>query len=61
MRLAGAQVREMLISAAAQRWNVERSTLQAVDGRVTGPGGKLASYGQLAEAASRLPAQRRWR
>ncbi|OYU99017.1 MAG: aldehyde oxidase, partial [Burkholderiales bacterium PBB5] len=54
LRIAGAQAREMLIAAAAQRWNVDASTLKAVDGRVMGPGGKVATYGQLAEAASKL-------
>ena len=55
LRLAGAQTREMLIAAAAQKWNVEASDCKAVDGRVMGPGGKVATYGQLAEAASKLP------
>jgi isoquinoline 1-oxidoreductase subunit beta len=54
LRIAGAQVREMLISAAANRWNVDRGTLQAAHGSVSG-GGKQATYGALAEAASRLP------
>ena len=56
LRVAGAQVREMLITAAAQRWNVDASTLTAIDGRVMGPGGKVATYGQLADAASKLTA-----
>ena len=56
LRMAGAQVREMLVAAAAQKWGVDASTLTAVDGRVMGPGGKVATYGQLAEAASKLPA-----
>ncbi len=55
LRTAGAQVREMLISAAAAKWNVDRSNLKAAHGRVTGPGGKSATYGQLAAAASQLP------
>ena len=55
LRVAGAQVREMLISAAADEWKMERSTLKADQGFVTGPGGKRASYGHLAEAASKLP------
>jgi isoquinoline 1-oxidoreductase beta subunit len=55
LRIGGAQVREMLISAAATRWNVDRSTLKAENGMVVGPNGKKASYGQLAEAASKLP------
>ena len=56
LRVAGAQVREMLISAAATKWNVDRSTLKAENGMVIGEGkGKRATYGQLAEAASKLP------
>ena len=55
LRLAGAQVREMLVSAAANRWNVDASTLKAENGVVTGPGGKSATYGQLADDASRIP------
>jgi isoquinoline 1-oxidoreductase subunit beta len=54
LRLGGAQVREMLISAAAAKWNVDRSTLKADNGKVMG-GGKTATYGELAEAASKLP------
>lgn len=55
LRTAGAQVREMLISAAAARWNVDRSTLRADKGVVYGPGGKKATYGALAADASKLP------
>ena len=55
LRVAGAQVREMLISAAAAKWNVDRSTLKAENGVVTGEGkGQRATYGQLAAAASQL-------
>ena len=55
LRVGGAQVREMLISAAAEKWNVDRSELKAVNGTVVGPKGKKATYGQLAAAASKLP------
>jgi isoquinoline 1-oxidoreductase beta subunit len=55
-RLAGAQVREMLIAAAAERWKVDASTLRAEDGRVLGPKGRKATYGQLAADAARLKA-----
>jgi isoquinoline 1-oxidoreductase beta subunit len=55
LRIGGAQVREMLISAAANQWGVDRSGLKAVDGHVLGAGGKKASYGSLAAAASKLP------
>jgi isoquinoline 1-oxidoreductase subunit beta len=56
LRLAGAQVREMLVAAAAQKWGLEAATLKAENGVVTGPGGQRATYGQLAEAAAKLPA-----
>lgn len=55
LRIAGAQVREMLISAASDEWKVDRGLLKADQGFVTGPNGKRASYGHLAEAASKLP------
>src|SRR5262245_798555 len=56
LRIAGAQVREMLISAAATKWNVDRSTLKAENGWVMGEGkGQKASYGQLAAAAAQVP------
>jgi isoquinoline 1-oxidoreductase subunit beta len=56
LRVAGAQVREMLVAAAAQKWNVDAATLKAENGMVLGPNGQKATYGQLAEAASKLPA-----
>ena len=55
LRKAGAQARMMLIAAAAQRWHVKPSDCQAHDGRVNSAQGKTASYGELAEAASKLP------
>jgi len=55
LRVAGAQVREMLISAAADEWKVDRGLLKADKGVVTGPNGKHATYGHLAAAASKLP------
>jgi isoquinoline 1-oxidoreductase beta subunit len=55
LRIAGAQVRTMLVNAAAARWNVDAAQLRAADGKVTGPGSRSATYGELAEAASKLP------
>jgi isoquinoline 1-oxidoreductase beta subunit len=55
LRIAGAQVRTMLVNAAAARWNVDAAQLRSADGKVTGPGGRSATYGELAEAASKLP------
>lgn len=55
LRIGGAQVREMLISAAAAKWNVDRSELKADNGMVLGPNGKKATYGSLAADAAKLP------
>jgi isoquinoline 1-oxidoreductase beta subunit len=55
LRVAGAQVREMLISAAADKFQVDRSTLKADNGVITTADGRSATYGELAEAASKLP------
>ena len=55
LRIAGAQVREMLISAAAKKWNVDRATLKAARGVVSGSAKQRATYGSLAAAAAALP------
>lgn len=55
LRVAGAQVRMMLISAAALKWNIPEEQLRAEGGIVTGPKGRRATYGQLAADAARLP------
>lgn len=55
LRIGGAQVRTMLVAAAANKWGVDAAKLRAENGTVIGPNGKKASYGQLAEAASKLP------
>lgn len=56
MRKAGAQAREMLISAAAQQWSVPRESCKADNSFVihTASGRKL-SYGSLATAAGKFP------
>ena len=55
LRIAGAQVREMLVAAAANEWGVDKSAVKADKATLTGPGGKKATYGQMAAAAARLP------
>ncbi len=55
LRIGGAQVRMMLISAAAAQWKLDAATLKAEDGVVIGPGGLKATYGSLAAAAAKLP------
>ncbi len=55
MRIAGATAREMLIAAAAQKWNIDAAQLSAIDGRVHHkPSKRSASYGELASAAALL-------
>ena len=55
LRVAGAQVREMLITAAAARWAVDRDLVRADKGMIYGPKSLKSTYGELAEAAGRMP------
>src|SRR5260370_818741 len=56
LRRAGAAAREMLITAAAQHWNVSRDTCKPQDGGVLhGARKQFLTYGELAAAASKLP------
>jgi isoquinoline 1-oxidoreductase subunit beta len=56
LRRAGAAAREMLITAAATQWNVNRDTCVAQDGGVLhGARKNFLTYGQLVEQASKLP------
>ena len=52
-RKMGAMARMMLIAAAAQDWNVEPQTCHAKNGYVINAAGKRASFGSLADAASK--------
>jgi isoquinoline 1-oxidoreductase beta subunit len=55
LRKAGAIAREMLITAAAQNWNVDRATCHAENGAVIhSSSGRRLAYGQLAENAAKL-------
>ena len=54
MRKVGATARAMLVAAAAAEWQVDAATLETDDGVVT-DGRRRASYGSLAEAASKMP------
>jgi isoquinoline 1-oxidoreductase beta subunit len=55
LRTVGAQARTMLMQAAADQWKVKPADVRAEKGFILGPGGKKLSYGQLAEAAGKLP------
>jgi isoquinoline 1-oxidoreductase beta subunit len=56
LREAGAVARTLLIEAAAARWNVKPASCQVLRGEVFHPPtGRRFSYGELAEAAGKLP------
>ncbi len=56
LRIAGATAREMLIAAAAIRWNVKASDCKAENGFVINKlNNKKIGYGDLVEEASKLP------
>jgi len=55
LRKAGATARQMLVDAAAKRWNVAASTLSTNNGFVIHTNGTKLSYGELATEAGSLP------
>src|SRR5262245_17328503 len=56
LRRAGATARVMLVTAAAQRWKVDPSTCHAEKGTVVHtPSGRKLGYGELVDAAAKLP------
>jgi isoquinoline 1-oxidoreductase beta subunit len=56
LRQAGASAREMLIAAAAARWNVPPGECRAKQGRIAhGPSGRSVRFGEVAAAAASIP------
>src|ERR1700674_657284 len=56
LRRAGAAARTMLVSAAAQHWNVDPASCRAQSGEVIHvPTGRKFKYGELAADAARMP------
>ena len=56
MRKMGAAARQMLVTAAAKRWNVAASECETGAGQVTHKAsGRTANYGALASAAANVP------
>ena len=55
LRRAGATARQMLVSAAAAEWGVDARTCRVEDGVVVSPHYKKLKYGEVAEAAAKLP------
>ena len=57
MRRAGAAARTLLVSAAAQQWQVDAASCHAQAGQVIhAASNRSIGYGQLVEAAAKLPA-----
>ncbi|HKR13786.1 MAG TPA: xanthine dehydrogenase family protein molybdopterin-binding subunit [Pyrinomonadaceae bacterium] len=55
-RELGAKTRAMLVAAAADRWSVPAEQLRTEASVVRGPGGRSATYAELAADAARKPA-----
>lgn len=56
LRRAGATVRELMTTAAAQKWSLPKSECQAKNGTVIHQkSSRTATYGELVEAAMKLP------
>ena len=56
MRQVGAAARQMLVTAAARRWNVAESECETASGQVRhAPTGRAASYGTVAADAAKMP------
>ena len=54
LRKAGASARQMLIEAAAQSWGVPANEISTKAGRLSHPGGKTATYGEMADKAVKI-------
>jgi len=55
LRMAGAQAREMLKTAAAREWKTTASSCRVENGEIISSFGKRYTYGEMAEAAAALP------
>lgn len=54
LRRAGAAARQLLVNAAAAQWEVPADQVSAAAGKLTGPDGRTATYGELAERAAAM-------
>jgi isoquinoline 1-oxidoreductase beta subunit len=55
LRKAGAQARQMLVTAAASHWNADAANLRVEQGSVISPDGERLTFGALADEAGKLP------
>ena len=54
LRNAGASARQMLVEAAAQAWGIPAGEITTKEGVLSHPGGKTATYGEMASAAAAI-------
>ncbi|MFT6959112.1 MAG: isoquinoline 1-oxidoreductase beta subunit [Polaribacter sp.] len=54
LRQTGATAKQMLVNAAAVKWNVDASTLKAAKGIITNSNGKTLGYGDVVKEAALL-------
>ena len=54
LRQTGATAKQMLVNAAAKRWQVDASELSVSEGIITSATGKTLGYGDVVEAAAKL-------
>ena len=55
MRKAGASARQLLVTAAAKAWGADPADCRTQDSRVVHNDGRSFGYGELVEAAAKLP------
>ena len=55
LRKAGATARTLLVSAAADEWGVDARSCKVADGVILSPQFKKRTFGEVAEAAAKLP------
>lgn len=54
LRVAGATARQMLVAAAAQRWEVDAARCSVKDGVILSPDSKRLTFGAVADGAAKL-------
>ncbi|MEP2771320.1 MAG: molybdopterin cofactor-binding domain-containing protein [Fulvivirga sp.] len=54
LRMAGATARKMLVNAAAEKWQVDASTLSVADGIITNANGETLKYADVASMAGTM-------
>jgi isoquinoline 1-oxidoreductase subunit beta len=55
LRKAGATARQLLVTAAAEEWGVNARSCKVVDGVIVSPQLKKLKFGEVVEAAAKLP------